>query len=263
MGVSAPSLRNSNGTIMVCNLAGFHAAATRMAPDVFAIGINQTVTAYCTAVTDRGGVFSFHGDRFFASFNAAIPCAAHARRAVEAAVELQDVVPSIGLKLPMYCSVATGTFMVGSVGSDSVKTLSVIGHAVSQATKLEPVGREFNCFVLATQRTVLDVALHFDYRYVDMVPLQSREGVPRMTLVAELRKRAAADLARSSNEAEWLYVVTDGAGGATGRNKVFEALVQDQLVEAQTLYSALPHATDGVGIPDGLRRALDRALASK
>lgn len=226
-------------TVLAANLEGFEAAVLEQAREAVVRGVGETVRfVHEAAAAHKGVVQLYHGDHFVVTYNAVTPCAAHARRGVSTAQQLATGAQAIGLKLGLRAGVATGKCLVGNLGSAEAKAFNTIGAAFTQAGLLERLARQYGtgCRVLATRRTLTDVATHFRYRYVDIVPLPQVATLVGAVLGPNVLSEGEAD-----RSGEWLYVIGSAAAStddaindafcslADGREAAFAAIMQDRL----------------------------------
>jgi class 3 adenylate cyclase len=235
-------------SVVCANLRGLHAAHfAGCSADAVAGEIGAAVAALEAAATARQGILTFHGDRMLATFNAARGCASHATKAAAAAVAAVaalDASPG-PLRLRLTAGVATGTCLVGSVGSAGVKSLSVVGPAVSDAALLERLTRVHEgASVLATQRVCFELATTSAcaVRFVDLVALRTAAGV-RAVAVGSLAPRPAKAVAGSApaaaggGDSEWMYFLQErSAEAGAPYNRCFERLQQGDVPGAVEAY---------------------------
>jgi hypothetical protein len=242
-GLDAAMVARKQVSIVCANLNGLHKATmANLAQDAMVTEIGMAVAAMESAVSARQGVLSFHGDRMLATFNAARPCAQHASKAASAAVAASHAHNSQAagpLRLMLSCGVSTGSCVVGSLGSDGVKSFSVVGTAVTEAAVLERLTRAHDgVAVLATHRTCMELAATASAmctsQYVDLVALRGRDGV-RPVAVAALTPKAATDNAAPADE--WMYVLDSQARtNASPFDGVFELLQSGDVRTAVKVY---------------------------
>jgi DNA-binding response OmpR family regulator len=131
-------------TALFCDLRGFTAFAEVAEPEEV-----MTVLASYHAATgpliDRyeGTLERFLGDGMMVLFNAPLPCANPAERAVRLAVELRDSLrlqsarwAAQGFELSFGIGIAHGHATVGSIGFDARQDYTAIGTVVNQASRL-------------------------------------------------------------------------------------------------------------------------------
>jgi class 3 adenylate cyclase/DNA-binding winged helix-turn-helix (wHTH) protein len=150
-GIRRPPLSEPEGehkavTVLCCELAQAGALATYLGPEAMH-HLMQTLFATAQEVVQRyeGTIVQFGGDGFHALFGADVAQEDHARRAVLAAVELQqhlcechscaglppEQAPGIGIGLH------TGVVVVGRLGADRQRIYTATGETTALASRLQ------------------------------------------------------------------------------------------------------------------------------
>lgn len=131
-------------TALFCDLRGFTAFAEVAEPEE----VMSVLAGYHAAtgpLVDRyeGTLERFLGDGMMVLFNAPLPCANPAERAVRLAIDLRDSLrresahwAAQGFKLSFGLGVAHGHATVGSIGFDARQDYTAIGSVVNQASRL-------------------------------------------------------------------------------------------------------------------------------
>lgn len=245
------------------NFNGFTMAANGRDRDTFVNGVSDAVTLIGNEVRAHRGVLqSFHGDHFIATFNAARTCAAHANMAVTAGFKIIQQAPTSGMKLTLRAAVATGSCLVGNMGSSEMKVFNTIGPIFMQACVLERMTRLYGsgCRFLAPKRTCLDIATHVRFRYVDIVMLPGTSKTTPIACITELRSESVD----AQREAEWLYVVSDGDDTNTQRNEAFLQLAQGTYVPSGPMVpSPIVSLSNGGSLVDTLDDLTQQAVTKQ
>ncbi|MGP1629049.1 MAG: CHASE2 domain-containing protein [Giesbergeria sp.] len=150
-------------TLLFCDLADFTAASEALAPEAVARTLNQYFTHMAHCVLSHGGTLDkFIGDAVMAFWNAPLPDAKHAARAVACAQAMQremDVLRTdwrgtpfaeVGLRIGVH----TGEAAVGHMGSTERFTYTAVGDAVNTAARLEAANKALGTNVLLSEATV-------------------------------------------------------------------------------------------------------------
>ena len=132
-------------TLLFCDLRGFTAISQKSEPEEVQ-GMVNTFLGNMVSCIDalEGTVDKFIGDAVMALFGAPMPSDDHALRALLCAVKMRDVHNAwqkqradLGLPtLPMGIGLATGTAVVGNIGTKTRVGYSALGETVYVAGKL-------------------------------------------------------------------------------------------------------------------------------
>lgn len=140
----APQLRQA--TILFADIEGFTRISEQLAAAQVIGLLNGFFGAAATRVEAEGGIVVNHvGDALIAAFNAPLPIADHAARAVNAARALQALVSDRefeGHRLRLRIGIATGPVAAGTVGGATSQTYTVYGDTVNVAQRLERLNKE-------------------------------------------------------------------------------------------------------------------------
>lgn len=127
-------------TVLFADLKGFTAFSEKVAhPELIVQQLNTFFSAAVPALRSHGGtVDKFVGDALMAVFNSPVLQPDHAVRAVRAALAMNKAVADLGdSRLQFRIGVNTGPALVGNIGSEDLRSFTVIGDAVNVAARLE------------------------------------------------------------------------------------------------------------------------------
>ena len=139
-------------TVLFADVRGFTRLAEVLPAEQLVAAINGCFEVLDAAITHYGGeVDKFLGDAVMATFGAPTAHADDPRRAVLAALEMQEALrrwnvqlrKQIGRELAMRIGINTGVVLAGPIGSTRKRAYTVMGDAVNVASRLEhaaPVG---------------------------------------------------------------------------------------------------------------------------
>lgn len=134
-------------TAVFADLSGFTRMTRELGPERTSAIVDAFLRGASRAIHGHDGmVDKFLGDAVLAVFGAPIRRADHARRAVAAAVEIQQRMAELsrrfGVELAASVGVSSGTVRLGHVGGDDSASFTVIGEAVNRASRLEGIAEE-------------------------------------------------------------------------------------------------------------------------
>ena len=138
--------RRVRGSVMFADIRGFTALVESQPPEETIELLNTWYTLMFDAISGHGGVVNqMIGDGLMAIFGAPLPIADHATRAVQAALEMIDLVEmfnaerTAGGKPPIRIGVgiATGDMVAGYTGTSKRATYTCVGDTVNLAARLE------------------------------------------------------------------------------------------------------------------------------
>jgi len=133
-------------TVLVADLRGFSSLTAECSPSEVLAVLNGYLGAMSEIIQDHGGIVDdFFGDGILAFIGAPITRADHALQGVRCAVAMQLALPAVnrengrqGLpEVEMGIGVATGTVIVGSMGSERRAKYGAIGLPVNLASRIE------------------------------------------------------------------------------------------------------------------------------
>ncbi|MBP9217548.1 MAG: adenylate/guanylate cyclase domain-containing protein [Sterolibacterium sp.] len=143
--------RRQTATVLHADLRNFSAYCEGRPPEETAMVLHLFFTTASRIVEERGGVVEqMVGDSLLAVWNGSLPCEQHAQRALEAArvlwltcvpqlpvIDAPDVPP-----LDLGIGIETGSIMIGSFGPAGRRVHTVLGEAVTVATRLQAMTGE-------------------------------------------------------------------------------------------------------------------------
>lgn len=153
-------------TILFTDIERFSEIASRMAPREVLAMLNDYFGEIGGIVQAHGGVITqFQGDAVLASFNLPSADPRHARRAVQAALDIQRRIEEMtfrdGVRLRTRVGICTGFVVGGTVGGGERLGYTVHGDTVNLAARLEEHNKQTGTRILISARTasLLDGAI--------------------------------------------------------------------------------------------------------
>jgi adenylate cyclase len=133
-------------TALFADLRGFTTFSEGVEPAEIVRMLNRYHGVAVPCILDNGGtIVQFVGDALLALFNAPARQSDHARRAVRAALSMQDAVERIAASHPgwprMRVGANTGAAIVGNIGSETLKGFNAMGDAVNVAARLQTIAQ--------------------------------------------------------------------------------------------------------------------------
>ena len=142
-------------TVMFCDIRDFTPLSARMAPADLVALLNRLFTAYGEEIlAEKGTIDKFIGDAVMAFWNAPLEQPDHAARAAAAALGIRGAAARVngegGNPVAIALGLATGTALVGNIGSRERFNYSVIGEAVNLASRIELACRHVEYDILVS-----------------------------------------------------------------------------------------------------------------
>jgi len=167
--------QKATATILFTDLVGYTSTAEKMEPEALMEWLNNYMEIMANCVIKHGGMIDdYYGDAIKANFgvplfkNSELLIKKDVQSAVDCALEMHqelqrmnDMRKTQGLPLiGMRMGIATGSVIVGSLGSKQRLKYTSIGDVVNIAARLESYGRKFNaenradyCSILLAEST--------------------------------------------------------------------------------------------------------------
>lgn len=177
--------------ILFSDIRSFTSISEINKPETIVAFLNRYFTTMCTIIKKHGGTIDkFIGDAIMALFGAPVSYEDNARRALAAAYEMREALPTVpleDLKLPegmtfnIGIGIHYGDVIVGSIGSSDKTDYSVIGDNVNLASRMEGLTKTYGSMILVTDAVKKDVYKTtgsdggFEFRYLDDVKVKGKE----------------------------------------------------------------------------------------
>lgn len=164
-------------TVLFTDLAGFTAMSEKLEPSAIVEVLNSFFSAMVEIIEGHGGVVTqFQGDAILAIFNVPVADPDHARKAVQAAIDMQRTVAAqtfAGQRLSCRIGINTGELVAGSVGASGRLSYTVHGDAVNIAARLEQLNKDYGTQTLISGATAACVE-GFPLRAMGAVPVRGK-----------------------------------------------------------------------------------------
>jgi adenylate cyclase len=230
-------------TVLFSDIRGFTSLSERLPADAVIHLLNQYLDAMAEVVfRHEGTIDKFIGDAVMAFWGAPVPVADHARRAVEAALDMTTELDRLNARwsedgssppLRIGIGIHTGEAVVGNIGSLSRKLdYTAIGDTVNLASRLEGLNKEQGTTILVSEATARAAGTGYEFHDLGEVSVKGKAAV---VAIHELRGRADAAGAAPAG----LAPVGSGGGHTPAR------VVTGMLLAASLLLAAAPASAQG------------------
>lgn len=203
-------------TVMFSDVRGFTTISEKLDPRA----LSDLLNSYLTPMTDlvfknKGTLDKYMGDAIMAFWGAPIHFPDHAHHACRCALqmikklkELQDVYRAKGLpEIDIGIGLNTGDMSVGNMGSDTVRSYTVMGDAVNLGSRLEGINKQYGTRIIISEFTYEAIKDTFVTREVDWVRVKGKAQPVRIfELIAEGKvPEATLELVRLFHQGFELY----------------------------------------------------------
>ncbi len=170
-------------TVMFSDVRGFTTISEKLDPRA----LSNLLNSYLTPMTDlvfetKGTLDKYMGDAIMAFWGAPIHFSDHAERAATCALmmlkklrELQSEYAAKGLPtIDIGIGLNTGDMSVGNMGSNTVRSYTVMGDSVNLGSRLEGINKEYGTRIIVSEFTQIRIANSFVTREVDWVRVKGK-----------------------------------------------------------------------------------------
>ncbi len=175
--------RKERMTVMFSDVRGFTTFAEKLDPKILGDFLNSYLTPMTRLVFKNNGTLDkYMGDAIMAFFGAPIHFKDHAKKCCITALEMIDKLhemnrdfekqnlPSIDIGIGLN----TGDMSVGNMGSDIVRSYTVMGDSVNLASRLEGINKSYGTRIIISEFTYADVKNDFICRDLDLVRVKGK-----------------------------------------------------------------------------------------
>ena len=171
-------------TVLISDIRNFTAISEKLPPEEVVDFLNEYFSEMVSVVTKYEGTLDkFIGDALLAVFGAPIAHADDAKRAVFAALEMQEKLKEFNKKrvkkgqneIRIGVAVHTGNLVAGNIGSEVRMEYTVIGDTVNLTSRLEPLNKQFGTQILISESTYSEVKDDIEVREIPAVELRGKE----------------------------------------------------------------------------------------
>jgi len=195
--------RKARVTIFFSDVRGFTSISEKLDPRA----LSDLLNSYLTPMTDlvfknNGTLDKYMGDAIMAFFGAPLSYPDHAKYACRCALqhlkklsELRKQYAAKGLPdIDIGIGLNTGDVSVGNMGSQTVRSYTVMGDAVNLASRLEGTNKQYGTHIIISEFTYEDIKSDFVCREIDRVRVKGKaQPVKIYELIAEGRPTEELD----------------------------------------------------------------------
>lgn len=172
--------------ILFSDIRSFTNISEKNRADVLVSFLNRYFSTMVEIIKKHGGTIDkFIGDAIMAEFGTPVSYEDNCRRAVMAAYEMRDALPSVemgdlvmpdGMVFNIGIGIHYGEVIVGSIGSKDKTDYSVIGDNVNLASRLEGLTKTYGTQILVSESVRADAGENsFCFRHLDDVRVKGKK----------------------------------------------------------------------------------------
>lgn len=187
--------RKQRMSVFFSDVRGFTTLSEKLDPQK----LSEILSRYLTPMTEivfqnKGTLDKYMGDALMAFFGAPVFYQNHAQEACRTALqslkklkELQQEFKKEGIpEIDVGIGINTGDMSVGNMGSNIVRSYTVMGDAVNLGSRLEGINKEYGTRIIISEFTYADVKDLFVCREIDRVKVKGKNLPVRIfELIAE------------------------------------------------------------------------------
>ena len=173
--------------ILFSDIRSFTNISEKNRADVLVAFLNRYFSTMVEIIKKHGGTIDkFIGDAIMAEFGTPVSYEDNCRRAVMAAYEMRDALPSVemgdlvmpdGMIFNIGIGIHYGEVIVGSIGSKDKTDYSVIGDNVNLASRLEGLTKTYGTQILVSESVRADAGEDsFCFRHLDDVRVKGKKN---------------------------------------------------------------------------------------
>ncbi len=196
-------------TVLFTDVRSFTSISERMDPKQLAQLMNEMLTPMTQIIhKHRGTIDKYMGDAIMAFWGAPMNDPDHALHALEAALEMIEVLPKLHKRFKAKnwpailagVGLNTGLMNVGNMGSKFRMAYTVLGDAVNLASRLEGLTKEYDVSIVASEFVKEEVS-DFAFRELDRVRVKGKDKP--VTVFEPIGPRKSVDM-RTQEELKFL-----------------------------------------------------------
>lgn len=175
--------RKQKMSVFFSDVRGFTTISEKLDPQVLSSVLNEYLTPMTNIVfNNKGTLDKYMGDAVMAFFGAPIFFPDHAKYACRCALQSIEKLKDIQINfqqrgLPVIdigIGINTSDMSVGNMGSDIVRSYTVMGDGVNLGSRLEGINKEYGTRIIISEFTYREVQAEFTCREVDWVRVKGK-----------------------------------------------------------------------------------------
>ena len=170
--------------VLICDIRNFTSISERNKPENVVSFLNEYFKKMVEVIRKHGGAIDkFMGDAIMALFGTPVSYEDNARRAVDAALEMQSLVPSIscsnlfipeGMNFNVGIGIHYGDVIVGSIGCAEKSDYTVIGDTVNLASRLEGLTKSYGAGIIISEAVKNELNRKYNLLHLDTVKVKGK-----------------------------------------------------------------------------------------
>lgn len=187
--------RKQRMSVFFSDVRGFTTISEKLDPQALSDVLNRYLTPMTEIVfQNKGTLDKYMGDAVMAFFGAPISYSDHAKHACRCALqsirklyEIQKLFKEEGLpNIDIGIGINTSEMSVGNMGSETVRSYTVMGDGVNLGSRLEGINKEYGTRIIISEFTRKDIGDDFTVREIDWVKVKGKnEPVRIFELISE------------------------------------------------------------------------------
>lgn len=202
--------------ILFSDIRSFTNISEKNRPDVLVSFLNRYFSTMVEIIKKHGGTIDkFIGDAIMAEFGTPVSYEDNCRRAVMAAYEMREALPSVelgdlvmpeGMIFNIGIGIHYGDVIVGSIGSKDKTDYSVIGDSVNLASRLEGLTKTYGIQILVSESVRDDAGEDsFCFRHLDDVRVKGKKNAVPIYAVDRSEEEFSAEYKNAYTKGMELY----------------------------------------------------------
>jgi adenylate cyclase len=186
--IANPALAALGGTrrdmsVLFSDIRGFTTFTEQGRPEAVVEQLNEYFSRMVDVVfAHRGTLDKFVGDMVMALFGAPLDDPRHAEHAVDAAVAMTEALAALNREwaarglppLAIGIGVNSGEMIAGNIGSERVRSYTVIGDAVNLGSRLQSLNKDYGTTIIVSESTAKRLETRYDLRPLGTVVVKGR-----------------------------------------------------------------------------------------